>query len=153
MQFMATATSYGDALTSKGSSSNSATRATRAREGIKSHQILLDSQSCSHSEGILCGMGNTGLVKATNKAIRDMDDPRLSHTLTTTSKCVDTSFATFLSHCPHFLHYYNHLCRVPNHVQTPASKRPAIALIQGDVAYGSDVVRCISAMHDEVKAR
>ena len=85
MQFTATATSYQDTFTSKGSPPNSATGATmldmrvRVREGIKSHQILLDSQSHGHGEGILRGVSNTGLVEASNKAIHGIDDPPEYH--------------------------------------------------------------------------
>ena len=85
MQFTATATSYRDVLTSKGPPSNSPTRAStvdmrvRVREGIKSHQNLLDSQSRGRGEGILCGVSNTGLVEAANKALRNMVNPPEHH--------------------------------------------------------------------------
>ena len=62
MQFTATVTSCRDTLTSKGSPLNSPAGANtvdmrvRVKEGIKSRQILLDSQSCGQGKGILCGV-------------------------------------------------------------------------------------------------
>ena len=78
-QFTATATSYRDALASKGLSPNRVATATtmdmraRARGGIKLHQILIDAQD--HGEGILQGISDAGIVESANTAIRWMEDP------------------------------------------------------------------------------
>ena len=78
-QMAATATSYRDALTSKGPTPtpNPIVAAAmldvrvRAREGVKSRQILID----AHSRGkcILQGVSTTGLVDAANTTLRDME--------------------------------------------------------------------------------
>ena len=78
-RFTATATSYRDALASKGPLPNPVTAATtmdmraRAREGIKLHQILIDARD--HGEGILRGISDAGIVESTNVALRRMEDP------------------------------------------------------------------------------
>ena len=77
MQMAATATSYQDALTSKGSSLNPIAAATtldmrvRAREGVKLWQILIDTHS--HGDCILWGISTVGLVDAANVALRGLE--------------------------------------------------------------------------------
>ena len=72
-QFTATATSYRDALASKGPSPNPVAAATtmdmraRAREGNKLRQILID--AWDHGEGILRGISDAGIVESANAAI------------------------------------------------------------------------------------
>ena len=72
-QMAATATSYRDALKSKGPVSNPIAAATmldvrvRAREGVKSHQILVDAQT--RGECILRGVSMPGLVEAANAVL------------------------------------------------------------------------------------
>ena len=77
MQMAATATSYQDALTSKGSSPNPiVTAATldvraRVREGVKLWQILID--ACSCGDCILWGVSTAGLVNAANVALHGLE--------------------------------------------------------------------------------
>ena len=72
-QMAATATSYRDVLTSKGSSLNPiAAVATldvrvRAREGVKLRQILID--ACSRGDCILRGISTASLVDVANAAL------------------------------------------------------------------------------------
>ena len=78
-RFTATATSYQDALASKGPLPNPVAAAAmmdmraRAREGIKLCQILIDARD--HGEGILRGISDAGIVESTNAVIRWMEDP------------------------------------------------------------------------------
>ena len=73
----ATATSYRDALTSKGSLPNPIAAAAtldvrvRAREGVKSRQILVDARS--HGNCILRGVSTVGLVDAANATLRGLE--------------------------------------------------------------------------------
>jgi len=75
-QMSATATSYRDAL--QHPVSNPAVGATtldariRAREGIKTRQILID--TWTPGVGLLPGISNTGLTDSANRAIQGMDD-------------------------------------------------------------------------------
>ena len=77
-QMAATATSYWDALKSKGPVSNPIGVATtlharvRVREGAKSHQILVNAQTWG--ECILQGVSMSGLVESANAVLRDMED-------------------------------------------------------------------------------
>ena len=78
-QMAATATSYQDALTSKGpmpTPNPVVVAATldvrvRARAGVKSRKILIDAHSCG--ECILQGVSMTGLVDLANATLRDME--------------------------------------------------------------------------------
>ena len=77
MQMAATATSYRDALTSEGSLPNPIAMAAtldvrvRAREGVKSWQILIDARS--RGDCILRGVSMVGLVNVANVALRGLE--------------------------------------------------------------------------------
>ena len=76
-QMTATATSYRDALTSKGSLPNPIVAAAtldvrvRAREGVKLQQILIDAHS--HGDCILQGVSTAGLVNVANATLRGLE--------------------------------------------------------------------------------
>ena len=76
-QMAATATSYRDALTSKGSLLNPIAMAAtldmrvRAREGVKSWQILIDARS--RGDCILRGVSMAGLVNVANVALHGLE--------------------------------------------------------------------------------
>ncbi len=76
-QIKATATSYSDALksaqASPATSKDTLDARVRAREGIKSRQLLVD--VISPGQDTLAGASNTELVEAANKALRDLDEP------------------------------------------------------------------------------
>ena len=77
MQMAATATSYRDALTSKGPSLNPIMVAAtldmrvRAREGVKLQQILIDTHSCG--DCVLWGISATGLVNTANVTLHGLE--------------------------------------------------------------------------------
>ena len=76
-QMAATATSYWDALTSKGPSPNPIAAAAtldmrvRVREGVKLQQILINARS--HGDCILWGISTVGLVDVANAALRSLE--------------------------------------------------------------------------------
>src|SRR6266481_1637942 len=76
-QIKATATSYSDALksaqASPATSKDTLDARVRAREGIKSRQLLVD--VISLGQDMLAGASNPELVEAANKALRDLDEP------------------------------------------------------------------------------